>query len=553
MFLLFVLCFVPVLPAYHAGREVEQGFGVNAEVKNHCNNYSQARILIYRKVFGNDHFSSVAVCGFLNHVERINRAEDDAQAGQHHNADVRSAVVAGKKTVEQHKLAHKTVGKRQGNVGQRNDDQCDSHTWRHRCHTAHLRHVAGAPAVFYHAYYEPHAGDVDAVVEHLHHDAMQAYRISAEGGGAHKAHVGDRRVSDEALNVRLHNGDAGCVNNAYYGEYNNNVRPVSDTQWHYRQQPAQHGIQAHLHHQRAEDDGNGRRRLLVSVGLPGVEGEYRHLDGEGNENEPEDEVLCHRWQRIAGGNNIGPGIAHSARRLQRQVYKTCQQHEATYECVDKEFERNRNALFAAPAGAKEVNGNKRELPEHVEHERICSKEHSHEACLRQQHKAIERAGGFGILIKIGEENDEGDNAGKQAKHAAHTIGHQRELGAQHGYPLAGKHDGLLVVGSAYIGRKPKGNHGTDKRQCLSAITLYRERQHAGQQRNQYEEQKYHMPYSIFRPRKADCIKLFYPKKADGEQYHNAHYHNEDVGAHLAGLQHAQAVAAPAHGFAYSIH
>ncbi len=40
-------------------------------------------------------------------------------------------------------------------------------------------------------------------------------------------------------------------------------------------------VGSHLQEDGGQDDRSGRRRFDVGIGQPGVEGEHRHLDGEG--------------------------------------------------------------------------------------------------------------------------------------------------------------------------------------------------------------------------------------------------------------------------------
>ena len=123
----------------------------------------------------------------------------------------------------------------------------------------------------------------DAVGDHLEDRALQPLLVEDEDAERHEAHVADRRVGDEPLEVGLAHGHDGSVDHPDDRERDDEpgelVRRVGEE----RQREADEAVGAELQHDPGEDDRAGRRGLGVRVGQPRVERPHGHLDREREE------------------------------------------------------------------------------------------------------------------------------------------------------------------------------------------------------------------------------------------------------------------------------
>ncbi len=67
------------------------------------------------------------------------------------------------------------------------------------------------------------------------------------------------------------------IHDADDGKRDDEIAVMCRAERQHRKRPSYYGVDAHLYHQRRENDGNRRRRNLVGIRLPGVEGEDWHL------------------------------------------------------------------------------------------------------------------------------------------------------------------------------------------------------------------------------------------------------------------------------------
>ena len=86
------------------------------------------------------------------------------------------------------------------------------------CRPVQLGDLAGVAALVDHADEEEQGAGRDAVVDHLEHAALEALGGEGEGAEDDEAEVGHRRVGDEPLQVLLHGGDDGAVDDADHAE-----------------------------------------------------------------------------------------------------------------------------------------------------------------------------------------------------------------------------------------------------------------------------------------------------------------------------------------------
>jgi hypothetical protein len=143
----------------------------------------------------------------------------------------------------------------------------------------------------------------------------------------------------------------------------------------------------------SQDDGTGSRRLHVSVGQPGVEGEHRNLDGEGEEKSEEQERSDGRSVGRVGVNFRRSFVEgrdaeriNASQVLVMEVKKqNAEQHQhRASQCVEEELDRRVEFARAAPDADQEVHRDQHGFPENEEEEEIERHEDAEHAGLQNQ-------------------------------------------------------------------------------------------------------------------------------------------------------------------------
>ncbi len=157
---------------------------------------------------------------------------------------------------------------------------------------------------------EEEAGGDDAVRQHLEDGAFDALRREGEDAERHEAHVGDGRIGDELLEVRLRQRDERGVDDGDDRQREHQRRELLAGDREHRQREAQEAVAAHLQQDRRQDDGAAGRRLDVRVRQPGVHRPHRQLHRErGEEGEPQPPLhvggeLRRHQRRDVGGAGV---------------------------------------------------------------------------------------------------------------------------------------------------------------------------------------------------------------------------------------------------------
>ena len=126
-------------------------------------------------------------------------------------------------------------------------------------------------------------GRHDAVRQHLEDGAVHALRVGREDAHRHEAHVGNRRISDELLDIFLHERDERRVDDRDDRQREHERREIGRRVREHRQREAQEAVAAHLQENAGEDDRTRCRRLDVGVRQPRVDRPHRHLHRERRE------------------------------------------------------------------------------------------------------------------------------------------------------------------------------------------------------------------------------------------------------------------------------
>ena len=141
---------------------------------------------------------------------------------------------------------------------------------------------------------EEHADRRDPVGQHHVHGPVDPIgvitrvKLGAVGGEnahdrhsqCHIAHVTDRTVSDQLLEIGLGHRHQGAVKDAENTENRDPYRPVIGTRRSQRPGQPDQAVAADLEQDARQDHADRRRGLDMRVGKPGVERERRQLDDE---------------------------------------------------------------------------------------------------------------------------------------------------------------------------------------------------------------------------------------------------------------------------------
>ena len=233
---------------------------------------------------------------------------------------------------------------------------------------------------------EESAGD-EAVVEHLQDCAVDSLLVEGEDAERHEAHVADGAIRNQFLEVGLHDRHERAVDDGDYGEGDHErrkeVRAIRE-EW---DREANEAVPAELQEHAGEDHRACGGGLHVRVWEPGVEGEHRHLNGEGEREcgKPED---LQRWVRNRAPQRqqvecpcpgAGCGLVAEGGGKDRHEHQ-----ERTDERVEDELDRGVDAVGAAPDADDQVHRHEHDLPEDVEEEEVERQEDAEHSRLEDE-------------------------------------------------------------------------------------------------------------------------------------------------------------------------
>ena len=127
----------------------------------------------------------------------------------------------------------------------------------------------------------------DAVIEHLQNGALDALTVEREDAERHKAHVRNRRVGHQLLEIRLSQRQASAIQNGPHREPENHR---SEGRRRFRKNgktEPQEPIAAHLQQDAGQDDATGRWGFRVGIREPRMERDHGQLDGKSKEERKE--------------------------------------------------------------------------------------------------------------------------------------------------------------------------------------------------------------------------------------------------------------------------
>ena len=149
-------------------------------------------------------------------------------------------------------------------------------------------------------------------------------------------------------------------------------------------------IQSHLQQNAGQDHRTRRRSLGVSVRQPSMEREHGDLDGEGNEESPEqpdlhlernDRYVHEVFEREACEPELLDVLEVERQDGQQHQHRAGQR-------VEEELDGRVETPRAAPNADDEIHRHQHDLPENIEEKQVNREEHAQHACLQQQEHGV---------------------------------------------------------------------------------------------------------------------------------------------------------------------
>ncbi len=225
------------------------------------------------------------------------------------------------------------------------------------------------------------------MVDHLQHAALQALLGQAEDADDDEAEVGDRRVRHQPLEVLLHGGHQGPVDDPDHAQGEEHRGQVDRRRREQVEPEAHEPVGAQLQQDAGQDHRAAGGRLGVGVGQPRVHREDGALDGEGGgegQEQPAGGVLRHRLA-LGQADQVEGEVAGGLLAEEHQGQDADQHQGRAEHRVDEELEGGVDPPLVAPPADEEVHGDEHDLPEQEEHEQVEGQEHPDAARLQQEH------------------------------------------------------------------------------------------------------------------------------------------------------------------------
>ncbi len=145
-----------------------------------------------------------------------------------------------------------------------------------------------------------------------------------------------------------------------------------------------------------------------------MEGEDRHLDGEGQAERSEEPELLLQAQGSIQQVRVGEG-PHACDRPGRkvEVEEGHQHQERAERREEEELHRGVDPPLPPPHPDDEIHGDEGDLPEYVEEEEIHGEKHPHHPGLHEEHEGVE---GLLMLLDVVEGAQDGDGGGEGGEH-----------------------------------------------------------------------------------------------------------------------------------------
>ena len=181
---------------------------------------------------------------------------------------------------QDHELAHKPVQPRQADARKREQHEECGQPGGLRRDPAKAGDVSRVEPLVDHADQREQACRRKAVIDQLQGSALGGHRREGEESHHDVAHVADRRVGDQPLEVGLHECHQPAVDDPRHAEPEEPRGGEGGGLREHRHREAEEAVNAQLEEHAGEIDATAGGGLDVRQRQPGVEGHDRHLDGE---------------------------------------------------------------------------------------------------------------------------------------------------------------------------------------------------------------------------------------------------------------------------------
>ena len=342
----------------------------------------------------------------LHHREHVVGREDDPGGG-----DDRGERVRLEGADQREELADEPAGAREPDRGERGDHEGGGEERRDPTDPAEVLDEAGVAPLVHHPQQEEERAGGDPVADHHDEPALQPVHGQREDPDHHEPHVRHRGVGDQLLGVGLDRRHPRRVDDPRHAddEHHRDDRRVLRRAREEGQQEPEEAVGPHLEQQRGQDHRARGGRLHMRVRQPGVQGEDRHLDPEGErEGREEPELLAHRQLCVQEGF-IAERV-HPAAEVHVQDRDKHQQRSDRR--VEEELDRGVDPALPAPDSDDEVHRDQGKLEEDVEEEDVRGKEDSDHPHLQQQHQGVEC---LAALLDVVERAENGDRRGQRGQ------------------------------------------------------------------------------------------------------------------------------------------
>src|SRR5687768_862542 len=329
----------------------------------------------------------------LEHPEQVDRSEDDTGRGERAPEEpTRPGRRVEAERAEQHEELSDEAGE-SGEPERRQHEHAEERRVQRPAvrQAAEVRDEAAVRLLVLDPDEEEEGTGDDAVVQHLQGGPDRPLQVQHEDAERDEAHVRDRRVRDELLQILLDRGHDGPVHDRDDGQEDERGDPELGAVREERQAEADEAVAAGLQQDAREDDRAGRRRLDVGIRQPGVERDHRHLDREGEREREEGPHLELEREGAASLDEDGQRERAVAGFAAREIHRDdADEHEQrSREREDDELQRRVDAALAAPDADDQVHRHEHQLEEHVEEEEVEREEHADHADLEQEESGHE--------------------------------------------------------------------------------------------------------------------------------------------------------------------
>jgi hypothetical protein len=271
----------------------------------------------------------------------------------------------------------------------------------------------------------------EAVADHLHGRSAERQVAARVGAHQHQAEVAHARVGDQPLQVTLAGGEQRAVEDAGRAEPKGGGRQPPGRVGEERERQAQKTVAAGLQQQPGQHHAAARGRLGVSVREPGVQRDYRQLDGEGgNEAQHQRELDLERQAQPAEGGQVEGEAAGDAVMEEGQADNGEQHQQPAGLRKDHELERRPHPVLVPPDANQEDHGDQHQLPADEEEKEVGGEEDTEHTGEHPEEVEVVEADPLAHFGPGGAHREQPQKQSEQAEEQAEPVEAKLEAGAK---------------------------------------------------------------------------------------------------------------------------